>query len=90
MAGVAHKDRASKSDSFDVTKSCSPDNAACEGFFGRLKTEMFYARDWRTTSIEQFIELHDEYIRWDIEKRIKCSLGYRSPIEYREILGLVG
>lgn len=22
-------------------KGCSPDNAACEGFFGRLKTEMF-------------------------------------------------
>ncbi len=26
-------------------KGCSPDNAACEGFFGRLKTEMFYLRD---------------------------------------------
>ena len=23
-------------------KGCSPDNAACEGFFGRLKTEWFY------------------------------------------------
>lgn len=28
-------------------KGCSPDNAACEGFFGRLKTEFFYGRDWR-------------------------------------------
>ncbi|TCR71382.1 integrase-like protein [Rhizobium sp. BK376] len=26
-------------------KRCSPDNAACEGFFGRLKTELFYPRD---------------------------------------------
>ena len=25
-------------------KGCSPDNAACEGFFGRLKNEMFYGR----------------------------------------------
>lgn len=25
-------------------KGCSPDNAACEAFFGRLKTEMFYGR----------------------------------------------
>jgi hypothetical protein len=25
-------------------KGCSPDNAACEGFFGRLKTELFYPR----------------------------------------------
>jgi transposase InsO family protein len=24
------------------SKGCSPDNAACEGFFGRLKTELFY------------------------------------------------
>jgi hypothetical protein len=29
----------------DVTQRCSPDNAACEGFFGRLKNEFFYSRD---------------------------------------------
>ena len=23
-------------------KGCSPDNSACEGFFGHLKAEMFY------------------------------------------------
>lgn len=69
-------------------KACSPDNAACEGFFGRLKTEMFYPRDWRSTSIEQFIQALDSYIRWYNEKRIKMSLGYLSPIEYRESLGL--
>ena len=69
-------------------KACSPDNAACEGFFGRLKTEMFYPRDWRLTSIEQFIQALDSYIRWYNEKRIKRSLGYLSPIEYRESLGL--
>ena len=37
-------------------KGCSPDNAACEGFFGRLKTEWFYPGDWRNTSIEQFMQ----------------------------------
>ena len=26
-------------------KGCTPDNAACEGFFGRLKTEFFYSRE---------------------------------------------
>ncbi len=25
-------------------KGCTPDNAACEGFFGRLKNEMYYNR----------------------------------------------
>ncbi|VVD60490.1 integrase [Pandoraea eparura] len=69
-------------------KACSPDNAACEGFFGRLKTEMFYPGDWRSTTIAQFAEALNAYIRWYNEKRIKGSLGYLSPIEYRESLGL--
>ncbi len=69
-------------------KACSPDNAACEGFFGRLKTELFYPGDWKGTTVEQFIEAIDSYIRWYNEKRIKISLGSLSPIEYRERLGL--
>jgi len=70
-------------------KACSPDNAACEGFFGRVKTELFYPRNWQDTSIEHFIQTLDSYIRWYNEKRIKISLGFRSPIEYRESLGLM-
>jgi len=69
-------------------KACSPDNAACEGFFGRLKTELFYPRDWQATTIEQFVQAVDSYIRWYNKKRIKISLGSLSPIEYRESLGL--
>jgi len=69
-------------------KGCSPDNAACEGFFGRLKTELFYPRDWQATTIEQFTEVVDSYIRWYNESRIKISLGSLSPVEYRESLGL--
>ncbi len=40
-----------------------PENAACEGFFGRLKTELFYPRNWQATTIEQFIQMVDAYIR---------------------------
>ena len=69
-------------------KGCSPDNAACEGFFGRLKTELFYPRDWQATTVEQFIQAVDAYIRWYNEKRIKIALGFLSPLEYRESLGL--
>ncbi len=69
-------------------KAYSPDNAACEGFFGRLKTELFYRRDWLTTSVDQFIQTLDAYIRWYNEERIKSSLGFRSPIEHRKLLGL--
>ena len=69
-------------------KGCSPDNAACEGFFGRLKTQLFYPPDWQATTVEQFIQAVDAYIRWYNEKRIKISLGFLSPLEYRESLGL--
>lgn len=69
-------------------KGYSQDNAACEGFFGRLKTELFYPGDWRTITIKQFAREVDAYIRWYNEKRIKLSLGSLSPIEYRRSLGL--
>lgn len=62
-------------------KGCSQDNAACEGFFGRLKTELFYPRDWKAITIEQFVKEVDAYIRWYNEKRIKICLGSPSPIE---------
>lgn len=69
-------------------KGCSPDNSACEGFFGRLKNEMFYGQSWIGVSIEQFIDTLDKYIQWYAEKRIKVSLGGLSPLEYRRHLGL--
>ena len=69
-------------------KACSPDNAACEGSFGRLKNEMFYARTWLDTTTEEFIAALDTYIRWYNEARIKISLGSLSPIEHRRSLGL--
>ncbi len=69
-------------------KGCSPDNAACEGFFGRLKTEMFFARDWLSTTIEEFVAALDAYIRWYNDVRIKSSLGFRSPAEHRMSLGI--
>jgi len=63
-------------------KGYSHDNAACEGFCGRLKTELFCPRDWRAAMIEPFIKEVDSYIRWYNGKRIKISLGSLSPIEY--------
>lgn len=69
-------------------KGCSPDNSACEGFFGRLKNEMFYNRDWNDVSIDEFIEILDRYIHWYNEARIKVSLGGKSPLQYRQSLGI--
>ena len=69
-------------------KGCSPDNAACEGFFGRLKNEMFYGRSWVGVSMDDFINEINSYIEWYNTKRIKQSLGYMSPAEYRHSIGL--
>ena len=69
-------------------KGCSPDNSACEGFFGRMKNEMFYGRKWENINIEDFITIINEYILWYNTKRIKKSLNYMSPSEYRQNLNL--
>lgn len=70
-------------------KGCSPDNAAMEGFFGRLKNEFFYYRDWRGVTPEEFMALLDAEMRYHRNSRIKRSLGWRSPMEYRIDLGYV-
>lgn len=69
-------------------KGCSPDNSACEGFFGRLKNEFFYYRDWRGVDYDAFVAMLDEYIADYNMRRIKKSLGWMSPVEYRRSLGL--
>ena len=68
-------------------KGCSPDNAACEGFFGRVKNEVFYGRSWAGVSVGEFMRTLDRYLHWHNEERIKMSLGGRSPMEYRRALG---
>lgn len=68
-------------------KGCSPDNAASEGFFGRLKTEMFFARDWLSTTIDEFVAPVDAHIRCYNEVRTKSPLGFHSPTEHQRCLG---
>jgi Integrase core domain len=60
-------------------KACPPDNAACEGFFGRLKYELFYARNWLATTIDEFIAELDAYVRWYNAARIKDVARLTQP-----------
>jgi len=64
-------------------KACSSDNTASEGLFGRLKTELFYPRQWQATTIEQFILEFDSCIRWTTKSvsRPLVALSARSSIE---------
>lgn len=68
-------------------KGHSPDNAACEGYFGILKREFFHNHDWSKVSVEEFIKALDDYLNWFKIKRIKERLGYLSPMKYRASLG---
>ena len=70
-------------------KGCSPDNARAEGFFGRLKVEFFYGRDWSGVMPKEFADMLDAYLRWYRDVRLKGDLGYRSPMQYRRDMGLV-
>lgn len=68
-------------------KACSPDNAACEGFFGRLKNEFFYYRNWDGVTFEEFKRELDNFITYYNAARKKKTLGWKSPNEYRISLG---
>lgn len=70
-------------------KGCSPDNSAMEGFFGRMKVEMFYGESFSGWSLSEFMDAIDGYIDWYNTERIKESLGGMSPMRYRESLGLL-
>lgn len=69
-------------------KGCNLDNAAAEGFFGRLKNEFFYGRDWSGVGYEEFRKRLAAYLTHYNETRIKKSLDWMSPVQYRKHLGL--
>ena len=58
------------------------DNSPMENFFGIMKQEMYYGQVYN--SFNELKEAIDKYIHYYNEKRIKASLGYRSPTEYRK------
>ena len=70
-------------------KGRGPDNARCEGFFGRLRIEFFHGRDWSGVTIEEFTGMLNAYLRWYRDARVKSDLDYKSPMQYRRDLGLL-
>lgn len=67
-------------------KATSPDNARAEGFFGTLKQEFFYARDWKGTTKGSFVRALDEYIVWYRDEKIERSLGWKTIAAHRAAL----
>ncbi|BAF40155.1 IS3 family transposase [Bifidobacterium adolescentis ATCC 15703] len=73
-------------------KGCSPDNAAAEGFFGRLKQEFFHKRSFAGVSMDGFIDMLDEYMVWYRDKRIKTEFGHghHGPSTRARSCGMIG
>ena len=46
-----------------------------EGFFGTIKNEFFYSRDWSKCKCDDFIIELDKYLNWFKYKRIKYRLS---------------
>lgn len=57
------------------------DNGPMEGFFGTLKTEMFYGKKFNT--LEELKKKIIEYIEFYNEKRFQKRLKCMTPIEFR-------
>lgn len=58
------------------------DNSVMENFFGLLKSELLYLRDFK--SIEEFEKELHQYISYYNKVRIKSRLCGKSPIQYRK------
>lgn len=63
-------------------KGCPPDNSMCEGFFGTIKNEFFYSRNWKQAARDEFIVELEKYLDWFKNERIKKRLNYLSPSQF--------
>lgn len=77
--------RIERLEDFGITLSMSRkvnsgDNAACEGFFGRVKTEMCYPLIWDST--EELRQAIHTYTYFYNNHRIKIGLSGKAIIEY--------
>ena len=57
------------------------DNGPMEGFFGTLKTEMFYGKTFKT--LEELRDKIVQYIKFYNEERLQKRFGCMAPLEYR-------
>ena len=57
------------------------DNAIMENFFGLLKSELLYLREFK--NVDEFIEELKNYIFYYNNKRIKSKLKGLSPVDFR-------
>lgn len=68
---------------------CSvPRNDGAEGAFGRIKMESVHPGHWEERTRDEVLVPVDDCIRWYDHERIKRSLGWMSPVQYRQSQGM--
>ncbi len=75
-----------------VTRSMSRpgrcgDNARAEGFFGTLKVEFLYRRDWARASPGEFRAALADYVEWYRDGRLKLFVEPDGTRRYETIMG---
>lgn len=60
------------------------DNSPTENFFGRLKTEMYYDKEYTFKSLDELKQNIENYIEYYNNKRIVIKIGM-PPIVYRQL-----
>lgn len=53
-----------------------------------MKTESVYPEHWEGRTRDEVLVLIDDCIRWHDHERIKRSLGWMSPVQYRQGQGM--
>ncbi|QRR02835.1 IS3 family transposase [Dyadobacter sandarakinus] len=57
------------------------DNAVIENFFGTIKSELFYLKQYR--SVQELKTEIKQYIHYYNHDRIRLNLNRMSPVQYR-------
>ena len=63
-------------------------DVAAAGVFGRMRTESVYPGHWEERTRDGVLVPIDDCIRWHDQGRIKRSLGWMSPVQYRQSQGM--
>lgn len=68
---------------------CSvPRNDGAEGSFRRMKMESVHPGHWEERTRDEVLVPVDDCIRWYDHEHIKRSLGWMSPVQYRQSQGM--
>lgn len=80
--------RGARADPVDERQGMQPGQRGRRGVLRQAQERVILRRDWRGVGYEEFRERLAAYLTHYNETRIKKSLDWMSPVQYRRSLGL--